>query len=328
MMQHFVPFSRSCAGLALLAVGFSAALGRSTISNREKPFLTLKGHQSELAATCFSSDGRLLATADFRHIIILWDARTGARLRSFHHADYLFAATFTPDGKALATGFRHGKVVFISTEDGHTLWEINTGLICANVLSFSADGRLLAVVGGNGVQVIDLSTDKIIQEFPQNQNPGGFSPDGGLLASAVPYPSQDTIIRETVGWTEVTRIPGREKKDSPDMPTSVGFSPDGAQVAVGTFQGDVAIWTTKGKMIWRSRSQHPMTTQMSFAANGSLLVSGGGETFKVWDATNGRRLWGGSVTLGVLRSMAVSPDSRTIALGTSEGTVELWHMHR
>jgi WD40 repeat protein len=92
--------------------------------------------------------------------VCLWDTATGTLLRHWDAPGRVMGATFTPDGRAVAT----------ATADQVAVWEVATGKErfhskgAAGLVSSSPDGRVLAaaggVSGGTTVRLLDLRTGK------------------------------------------------------------------------------------------------------------------------------------------------------------------------
>ena len=99
-------------------------------------------------SVCFSPDGNTLATGSSDGTVHLWDVATGTlRMRNTlqGHTNIAFEVCFSPDGNTLATGSWDGTV---------RLWDVATGTLDevltaapwgVRSISFSPDGRLLAV---------------------------------------------------------------------------------------------------------------------------------------------------------------------------------------
>ncbi len=66
---------------------------------------------SYASRVAFSPDSTKIATVSWDSIVILWDAATGEALKEFHgHTAQLYAVSFHPGGKMLASGGRDGIV--------------------------------------------------------------------------------------------------------------------------------------------------------------------------------------------------------------------------
>jgi RNA polymerase sigma factor (sigma-70 family) len=118
--------------------------------------------------------------------ICMWDAATGTALRHWDVPGRVMGATFTPDGRSVAT----------ATAERVTVWEVATGKErfsdkgAAGLVSCSPDGRVLAaaggVTGGTAVRVLDLRTGKEIARLKGHDAEVvalAFTHDGSFLVS-------------------------------------------------------------------------------------------------------------------------------------------------
>ncbi|MFF3693189.1 WD40 repeat domain-containing serine/threonine protein kinase [Streptomyces sp. NPDC002221] len=185
-------------------------------------------------------------------------------------------------------------------------------------VAFSPDGKLLATGALNKVVLIDPAVGKQVGVLAVSRALGDanavtFSRTGGLLAACYSLPpdlrSSDDKDREhgraaVTVWDaasrrEVITVVAASQGNLLAQPYAVAFSPDGRLVALGR-DGRDCIGTA---VVWE-------------VASGKQVAS-----LAVGPGSNG--------TLGAARSVAFSPDGRTLAVGYGsdlKGAVDLFHV--
>jgi WD40 repeat protein len=123
----------------------------------------------------------------------LQDVESGALSATFNHEDFLTSLTLSPDSTLLATAA--GKTVNGTFSPVITLWDAAQGLELrtivlpsnASALSFSPNGRLVAVGVDNTLQVWRVSDGTLLGTFSGHQSTIAlvkFSPDGKSIVTA------------------------------------------------------------------------------------------------------------------------------------------------
>lgn len=158
----------------------------------------------------------------------------GAHLRTF--ATTGTDVAFTPDGQALVIGANEPVIRMYQAGTGelrHTL----TGLGLS--VAVSPNGQVLAAPGWNKdtqIHLWDIATGASLANLhAHNGQIHGlaFSPDGNFLVAGANDGA--VVLWRVADWTIARR------GNVPYGADSVAFSPDGATVAIGTYQG-LYLW--------------------------------------------------------------------------------------
>ncbi|MGQ4383042.1 nSTAND1 domain-containing NTPase [Streptomyces sp. SAS_270] len=299
--------------------------------------LTPQWHNTPTDAGVLSPDGTTLATvtrsgADYRFELratrtgtVLAHAKLGP-LPSTSDEDVPLSA-FSPDGSALAladTASSHG-----SLRLRFTVWDVRTHRIRtvfdtsgaadrpATALALGPGGRtLLAVRSTAGTSTTEVWNTR---DHRRSGTVRGFSgkalagrPDGGLLVS-----SDDQYVDP-----RAERVSGRALADGRQV-TSLAFSPDGTQLAVGDSTGHVTLWdgairdrtgALTGTSDTVTRGEPEAVGALAFSSDGGTLAVGGANgTLRLWD-TQGHQLLGTDLpTPGdEIHSLAFAEDGSTV----------------
>jgi RNA polymerase sigma factor (sigma-70 family) len=256
----------------------------------------------------------------------LWDTATDKEAwRLTDEKASIVAATFSPDGKILATGDGHGSVRLLDAATGKELRRC-AGPGSAQCLAFSPDGKTLASGGGGEfgssrdqmVHLWDVKSGREISRIGEGHQATvasvAFTPDGKSLVSS--------------GWEGSLRVwnaaTGEQRRQISPLGDELHMSGAGgnthARMSVSPITGNsfankAAALTSDGKTLilaaWeRSESKYSVKVRR-------------------WDRETGQELrgWSREIAKGLPAYLVLSPDGNRVAcmtVGSLPGQVYLW----
>jgi len=323
-----------------------------------KELAVLAGHTDGVTAAAFSPDGRAVVTGSRDGTARVWDPGVEDQLQALVGAGYVGAA-FSRDGtRVVARGQSGGAAVWsgpsrrrlaafgdspvrdavfspngelvVAAGRGVLVWRVGrhvpirriAGPASPESVSFSPDGRLLAIAGVGGAQIRLVADGTLVHSLPL---PGlgfaaSFSSRGGLVLTDVLTTGGDVLSE----WDAAS---GRllHTLRATGTVTRASFSPDGARVLAAYRDGTARIWdATSGRLLHVLRGHTQPLTDAEYSRDGALVVTtsldGDG---RVWDADSGRLRHVLRGHFSAVNSASFSPDGRWI-VSAGPTTAGLW----
>ncbi len=322
----------------------------------ESAWRTLKHGEASITSVRFTPDGKSLVSASFNGTVVLWNPETGKQVwkRDFdaggteanYTISHVLAMEVSPDGNTIAASYTHSYVVnnrlkkgdenritILDAKDGRELRMLAGSTARALRLAFSADGRLLASGGPDGVtRLWDVETSQQVRtiESPRGISALSFAPDGKLLAVGQASPNSVRLVSApdlflfNVDSGELVRKLEVESSYVIDA----AFSHDGRLFAVaGLMPAEVTLLDPKTWQPVKSfKEQQINTHKITLSPAGRLLASGeswnGNGRIFVWDTETKEKPRSYKLESGV-ETVSFSVDGTILAAGTEDGKVML-----
>lgn len=328
---------------------------------KPKPLTPLRG---DALAVSWSADGRHLLAGDERHGAVLWDlsdpVRPARRLTLRAEEPWGGVAkglALSPDGRTAAlTGAGNGVDVWDLTRKTR-LYTLQGHDYKVRAVAFGHDGRTLITAGlDRRIVRWDLSG----RAEPRRLFTVGGQ-DGWVLA--LDLRADLLLTGDTAGTVRLWDIADaatpralRRYPGSFDGIRSAAFSPNGADLLTGTTDDGALIWragkdtplrgtapwveqvayagssavTSHPLALWDGPAGHPLggtADLLAVSADGTALLTAAKGRLRLWDVAARKTTWEFSAPYEP-RSLALSPDGRTAAVGDDEGGVSLWDLFR
>jgi hypothetical protein len=302
---------------------------------------TLYKHSSRLWEVAYSPDGKRLVSSGGDRDVMVWDTAKGEMVHTLAHAGHINSVVFTPDSKTLITASGS------PAEDPLIqFWDLATGKERATLkglpslvhrLTLSGGGKVLVSTNSSvdmrfedktgAVVFWDLETRKKIASVACDRVYSAILSHDGKKMVTVESGKQTVAL-----WAVDNKYKATESNVLGQGPiTMLRASPDGKTfVTVPTFvdSPSLDLWDFEGEKVLHSFVHKDVTVRaVAFSLDGKTLATGcfktiekGGEKevageVRFWDVATGREKQALTDKLGPVKSLAFSPDGKTLAVG-------------
>jgi WD40 repeat protein len=337
----------------LLRPNDPAALQVWDLRTGQRRWITQEKHSGPILQVRLHPDGRHVASAsinvDLQAVVrggasglraskgevILWDARSGKRVRTFLGGG---SVSFHPGGKLLATAGADETVLVYDVDTGAEVATLPGHAGRVGAVRFSPDGKLLAVASWKvvvaegqspssrrSIHLWDTATWKAAPvPAPLAGDDGGlgeFSPDGKRLAT---LHDRQAKVWDVASGSLVRTLAGHRQ----DL-TDVHFSADGRRLATASMDGSLRLWDLATGAEQQRFAGHGPVYWTRFAPPGAdgieRLLSGGEDgSVRVWDPRSGQYPLLLHGHRAHVTGVAFGREGRLLTSAPEEGTAIVW----
>jgi WD40 repeat protein len=259
----------------------------------------------------------------------IWDVKTGHRLLrlslgGFNATGAAGAVAFNPAGTQVAVGFADGHVALFDARSGSKLQSpVLAGGPGVNGLAFLSTGQL-AIATQQGLSLWQLQNGSSCCQVLSSTPAYSVAADPGNPGQIAVTTASGPVI-----WT--VSGPGQphqqQLSEGSWSVNDAAFSPDGSQLATADSDGKVRVYSVATrKTVMTLDAGDAEATSVAFSPDGSLIAAGysSGMT-RVWDASTRLQLTQLAGHAARIYAVRFSPDGREVATSSDDGTVRVWY---
>ena len=276
-------------------------------------------HGAAIAAISLSADGTRLASAGADNLVKLWNAADGAAAGVLTgHAGAVTGVSFTVDGLRVASSSADGTLRFWEPT-GALLQTHRAGKGALQSLAIAADNKTIYTAGTDAqIHIVTAAAIRAIPGHTGAVQALAFNPAGDRLVSG----GIDKTIR---AWNPIDGVAGPLYAGATEAITAVKFTADGLKLIAGGADRQVRVWNAADGVAGPIIPQPAVIRDLAPSVDlTKVVVVGDDGIVRVWDLASGKELETFAGHVGIIHSVALATDNKTLYTTGADKSVRQW----
>jgi WD40 repeat protein len=246
----------------------------------------------------------------------------GLRLSLREHSSEVTMASYSPDGRRIATSNLNQLRIW-DAENGRLMLTPICLMTNFTSVAYSPNGRRIVTGGKDGTaQVWDAQSGELLSTLHGHFSPvtsASYSPDGRCIVTS----SEDQTARV---WDAQERRVLTTLQGHSSFVSSASYSPDGRCIVTSSGDKTARIWDAQsGRLLLSMQGHSAPVTSASYSPDGRYVVTGSrDQTARVWDVQSGQLLHTLQGHSSSIHSVSYSPDGHRIVTSSGDHTARVW----
>lgn len=269
----------------------------------------LEGHLSTVEGVAYSPDGETIVSGAWDGRVILWDAATGERIRTFVDPDI---------DHAPVSAYEEGELIEFEIDDAAM-----TGRVLAVV--FNTDGSIAASSSNDGyVTIWDVESGEKIRTLAEH--------DGAIAGLRFSDDGQQIVTGSWDNTAALWDVESGEKLQTftghSNQINDVDISSDGSRILTASWDNTVRLWDTdSGREIRRFLGHNGQIQTVTFSEDDTMALSGGADTtVRLWDIESGQEIFQLDEHMDWVSQVQFLPGEQFAISSGQDKTVRLWQI--
>lgn len=286
----------------------------------------LTGHEKEVLAVKFRADEQQVITVGNDGTARVWETATGKEMQRLDLGEKTIGTvSILQDGDRIAFSTLLGRAVRMwSFKAAAQIGEYRGRSNIIRDFALSADGRYLALTHRATIQIIEVASGQevgALMGHTGNVVMVEFSPNGDRIVTR----GADRTLRL---WDAGSKQEIQKAVNVSSMVDSFAFSHDGQRVVLFSRRGSgsfLIVWNlSSGQVKSSSLEDEKKVHAVAFSPDGKFISLGHRQRASLLDAATFSSIneLKGAASSGT--ALAYSPDDKSFAVGSGDGTVHLW----
>jgi len=241
------------------------------------------------------------------------------------HSDDVYYATFSPDGKQIASASCDKTIRIWNVIDGSVLKVLKGHLDWVRFVAYSPDGkRIVSSSDDKTIKIWDVDSGKELLTMTGHKervNTVVFDGEGVKILSS----SNDNtaIVWDAVSGKSLMVLSGHEAGIN-----TAFYSPDGKWIVTASDDGTIRIWDTDNgeqKIILKGHTNNVFCA--TFSPDSKMIASGSAdETIRMWDFCSQKEIKELNGHSGIVFSVSFDSKGQRIVSSYWDNTIKIWNV--